>query len=196
MDWEGHYREKDIPWDLAGPAPPLRELLDGGFSAWEQGPLLVPGCGRGHDAALLHQHGWEVIGLDLSGTALAWARDFYGGSADLQWLERDFFEPPPDEWIVGGIFEHTCFCAIPPQRRAEYVASAARWLPVGGILVGLFFLDPPKNLGDEGPPFGVTMADISELFTQSFSLEWAMRPTIADPSRFGCELLVKMVRSH
>lgn len=194
MDWEGHYREEDTPWDLEGPAPPLRELLEGEFETWKEGPLLVPGCGRGHDVAYLHERGWDVIGLDLAPTALAWAKERYGSSERLRWVKGDFLDPPSDA-SLGGLFEHTCFCAIPPDQRRDYVEAAARWLRPGGVLVALFFLDPPKNLAEEGPPFGVSMAEISELFTQRFSLRWAMRPTIAEPARMGRELVVKMVRT-
>lgn len=49
----------------------------------------MPGCGRGHEAALLAQLGFQAIGLDVSGKALAelWqpASDS-AASRDNEWL--------------------------------------------------------------------------------------------------------------
>jgi thiopurine S-methyltransferase len=40
--------------------------------------VLVPGCGRGHEARLLADLGFEGIGLDFSAEAIARARQLHG----------------------------------------------------------------------------------------------------------------------
>ena len=79
MDWEGSYRKGETPWDLGGPAPPLVALLEGRTVDHRgAGRVLVPGCGAGHDVVAWQEAGMEIVGLDLSPSALAAARERYG----------------------------------------------------------------------------------------------------------------------
>jgi len=91
-----------------------------------------------------------------------------------------------------GVFEHTCFCAIDPARRADYAASVASALKRGGRLLAVFFLDPGNN-GD-GPPFGCTRSEIDAFFLPYFRVlrEEYVIPTFA--GREGRELLILMER--
>ena len=139
MDWERAYREEDTPWDLGEAAPPLIALLERiGIEYGTEGRVVVPGCGKGHDAAAWQEAGMEVVGLDISPSALKVARKLYG--EDVTWLEGDFFD---NALAVDNpadlLFEHTCFCAIDPSLRPSYVEAAARWLVPGGRLFGIFF---------------------------------------------------------
>ena len=47
---------------------------------------------------------------------------------------------PPGSFDV--LFEHTCLCAIPPERRADYARAAATALRDGGLLLAVFFTKP------------------------------------------------------
>ena len=52
--WDQRYREGSDGWELGRPAPPLELFLCQHPAAPRAGGLvLVPGCGRGHEAALL-----------------------------------------------------------------------------------------------------------------------------------------------
>ena len=53
-DWEARYQAGETPWEKGEAAPPLIELL-GKLEkpAWGRGPILVPGCGFGHDVRAL-----------------------------------------------------------------------------------------------------------------------------------------------
>jgi SAM-dependent methyltransferase len=161
------------------------------------GTVLVPGCGRGHDAAALHRAGRKVLALDLAPAALTEARGLYGSPAGLTWRLGDFLDPasvPADP--VATIFEHTCFCAIDPARRPDYAAAAARWLQPGGRLVAIFFLDPDRDEGEEGPPFGAEREEIRGLFAGRFRFEREAVPVRAFPGREGREWFVELVKTH
>ena len=114
---------------------PRREL-------WGGGPVLVPGCGSGHDVRAIAETGVPAIGLDIAETAVAKARAIpCDGPASYE--HGDFLDPA---WRAGrsfpAIWEHTCFCAIFPQQRGAYAEAAAALLPEGGILAGVFYLTP------------------------------------------------------
>ena len=119
--------------------------------------MLVPGCGRGHEAALLAALGFPAIGLDISGEALREARRLHGPDRpELRWVQADLLEATALEAIglgdgsLQGVVEHTCFCAIPPARRTDYLTSVTRLLAPGGWLLGLFWCHGRPD----GPPHG------------------------------------------
>jgi len=140
------------------PAPPLAQFLRSHpLAPQAPGRVLVPGCGRGHEVALLADLGFSAIGLDFSGEALREARRLHGEARDtLQWLQADLFDRQALEAAgltpgsLIGIVEHTCFCAIDPALREDYIATACRLLAPGGWLLGLFWCHDRPG----GPPFG------------------------------------------
>src|SRR6478752_10696662 len=75
-DGDDRYQKGDMPWDKGLAAPPLLELLDLlGAEAWGSGPVMVPGCGLGHDVRALAGRGIPAVGVDISPTAVARARE-------------------------------------------------------------------------------------------------------------------------
>ena len=196
VNWEQSYREKDTPWDLGGAAPPLTSLLKKEGTDFLKGQTaLVPGCGYGHDAEALRRVGLQVTGLDLAPTALKSAEERYGDA--VRWLEGDFLDATiVPEHSVDMIFEHTCFCAIQPEQRSDYVKSAKDWLAPGGFLLGVFFTDPPsREDGKSGPPFGVSLDELHGLFGESFTITRERSPDRSHPDRLGREVIIEMVRN-
>lgn len=193
MDWDTHYAAGDTPWDKGAPAPPLLEWLDHGDRIG--GDVFVPGCGLGHDVrALAASPGVRrVVGLDFSDAALATARGF-PKAGNEEYRAGDLFDLPAGlPGAFDWVFEHTCFCAIPRRRRADYVRAVHDALRPNGRLLAVFYLDPYKP-GEPlppggGPPFGTTVAELDGLFTPSFELLEERRPTRAYPGREGRELL-------
>jgi SAM-dependent methyltransferase len=182
LEWQRRYEQNDTPWDKGAAAPALV-----GFLAENPvtGRVLVPGCGRGHEArALAWQPHTTVVGLDISAVAIAQARELAaqsGSGPGLSFVEGDFFHLPANlrnsfDWLV----EHTCFCAIEPAGRPDYVLAAAEALRAGGKIFGIFYLNPDT---ESGPPFAVSREEISELFDRDFILvdEWS--PTESFPGR-------------
>jgi thiopurine S-methyltransferase len=166
--WDQRYREGGDGWELGRPAPPLAAFLQEDRRAPRPpGRVLVPGCGRGHEAALLERLGFEVVGLDFSGEALRQARRLHGDDRPtLRWLQADFFDPRAlaEEGLgtagLGGVVEHTCFCAVDPALRPAYAATVARLLRPGGWFLGLFWCHGREG----GPPWGADPAEVAALF--------------------------------
>lgn len=154
MDWETRYRTGDTPWEKGGPAPPLIEWI------LSRGPLpgnvLVPGCGLGYDVRAIAKAAPDarVVGLDVAASALERARQFAPSGKETYEL-ADIFELP-DALIdsFDWVFEHTCFCAIEPSRRPDYVREIIRALRPEGALLAIFFLNPwdPGEAPEGGGP--------------------------------------------
>lgn len=184
-NWEQHYQQGETPWDKAAPAPELEHALREGRL---QGSVLVPGCGRGHDVrAILAAGAREVVGLDLSATAV---REAYalGVGPGGSFVVGDLFHLPEElrgrfDWV----WEHTCFCAIPPGERPRYVRAVYQALRPGGRVLGIFFLDPALEDPAAGPPFGVEKAELDDFFSGHFELESEWAPRAVYPGRGGVE---------
>lgn len=184
MDWNQRYVQGDTPWDQGEAHPVLAGVLP---RAPLSGRILVPGCGTGHDVRELARHGLSVTGLDIAPLAVAQAKS-YDKVADETYELGDLFACRPDaSTAFDGFFEHTCFCAIDPARRADYVRSAAAFLKPGGRLLAVFFADPEN--GGEGPPFGCTREELDALFGDHFRLLEEHRDFPTFPERQGRELL-------
>lgn len=129
-----------MPWEKGAPTPVLTSWLAGEGNRLE-GDVLVPGCGFGHDAAAIARHGRSrsVLGLDVVPAAIARARALHH-ERGLTFQVADFFQA--GSGICDWIFEHTCYCAIAPARRPDYIEAAWRALRPGGRLLAVFFLTP------------------------------------------------------
>jgi len=161
-DWEGMYAAGEDRWDLGGPSPPLVAALGRG-EAGPPGRALVPGCGRGHDVRLLAVHGFDALGVDFAAAPIREARALAAavGSRGARFERRDLFALPRSfDGTFDLVFEQTCFCAVNPARRDDYVRAVHRVLKPGGLLLGLFF----HIRSEEGPPFGTTPREIRHRF--------------------------------
>src|SRR5450432_4098021 len=128
-DWESAYRRRETPWEKGRAHPALTDFLA------ENGPLsgeiFVPGCGSGHDVRALSTTANHVVGIDLAPFAIAKANSF-PRVANEEYRLADLFALPGEyHGRFDHIFEHTCFCAIDPARRRDYVEAVVRRLRSG-----------------------------------------------------------------
>jgi methyl halide transferase len=185
--WEQRYQEKSDKWDLGQAAPPLINLLES--SALTIGKVAVIGCGRGHDALLFAKCGFDVTGFDFSTTAIA---DSTTQAKEMgltaKFLQRDIFEL--DREFLGEfdyVVEHTCFCAIAPTQREDYVKLVHSILKPQGELIALFWAHNRAG----GPPFGSNLEEIDKLFSPRFNTSVISPAINSIQSRKGEEYLAR-----
>jgi len=184
MDWEGMYRKGEVYWDRGGASPPMDQYLE---QHALRGRALVPGCGRGHEVALAVKHGLDATGLDIAPTAVAEARVRYPQLAE-RFVEGSLFDPPREmRSAFDVVLEHTCLSALPPALRPEYRRGMNLTLRRGGLLVGVWYINPDLDPGEEGPPYPLSVADLTVLFAEGYEIVDDYVPDVAFAGRAGRE---------
>ncbi|HEX4086644.1 MAG TPA: methyltransferase domain-containing protein [Chthoniobacteraceae bacterium] len=183
MDWQARYEAEDTPWDQGEAHPSLVDYLkEGRFS----GRVLAPGCGLGYDVRAISTKENRVTGLDLAHAAMEKAREFSKAGAE-EFIAGDLFDLPGElRGVFDWVMEHTCFCAIEPQMREDYVRAVGEALKAGGRVFAIFYLNPGS---ETQPPFGVTVQELDELFGKKFSVEREWIPERTFEGREGRELV-------
>lgn len=189
--WDAHYRQGNTGWDLGGPAPPFGDLL-AGPDAPPPGRLVALGAGRGHDAILFAQAGFDVLGIDFAPTAVSEARERAAqAGVAARFEQRDLFDLPAAwDGTFDYVLEHTCVSALPPARLPAYVEVVHRLLAPTGRYLALFFTHGRPG----GPPFSITPEEIQQLFAPHFVIDYLGPPARSAPQRQGQETFALMRR--
>ncbi|HEX4121562.1 MAG TPA: methyltransferase [Verrucomicrobiae bacterium] len=178
------YRKGEAFWDRGTASPPMKQYLD---RHAVRGRALVPGCGRGHEVALAVEHGLDATGLDIAPTAVAEARARYPQLAE-RFVTGNLFDPPnPIRGVFDVVLEHTCMSALHPSMRADYRRGIDLTLRRGGLLIGVWYINPALEPGEEGPPYPFNVADLTALFATGYEIVDDYVPDVAFPRREGRE---------
>jgi SAM-dependent methyltransferase len=190
--WQELYDRGQDGWEMGGPHPSLVHLVE--TTPLPRGRVAVPGCGRGHDARLLASHGYDVVGFDFTDAAVHEARRLSReAGVAVQVEQRDIFGLARDyAGVFEGVWEYTCYCAIEPRRRAEYIATVAAILKPGGWFLACFFPVRPRG---GGPPFPVSKTEVRRLLAPQFRIERAGPPPRPVQRRAGQEWMVLAIET-
>ena len=101
----------------------------------KMGEVLELGCGEGHLARLLAEKGYRVLGVDISPTAIQWAKEkTLETGLKVEYLELDLTK----SGVLHGkafdlIVDGNCLHCIIDQDRKTFLANVHRLLKVKGI---------------------------------------------------------------
>lgn len=184
--WSKIYHEEPNPgWNLGEPAEALKDMLP--RLKISRSRVLVLGCGEGHDAAFFAQAGHLVTAVDISPAAIERARKLYGHLENLTLVQADLFKLPRDfDQAFDIVFEHTCYCAINPEKRQDLVKVWNRVLVSGGHLMGVFFTFEKR----QGPPYGGSEWELRQRVKSSYQPIFWGRWQKSIPRRQGKELFI------
>jgi 2-polyprenyl-3-methyl-5-hydroxy-6-metoxy-1,4-benzoquinol methylase len=101
-----------------------------------RGRILDVGCGHGHFASLLQRAGYQVVGVDIDGQALAYAAEHYGLTTCQGELPRLSFEQRFAAVTILSALEHMA-------NPLAALTAAARVLEPDGVLI----LSTPRGDG-------------------------------------------------
>ncbi len=191
--WEENYRNGHTGWDLGMPTPVFQRLAESG--KFPPGKMLVLCAGRGYDARLFARLGFDVTAVDFAEEAIKEMQTLVDPNISMEVIQADLFDLPvfmSEEFDY--ILEYTCFCAIDPQRRADYIHSVSSLLKPGGIYIALAF---PIGGRSGGPPFVVTPDELVEpLSERGFELILREVPEDSVPGREGIEELLILKKKN
>lgn len=111
------------------------------------GKLFDIGCGRGHFLKTAAQHGYSVKGIDISSTAVEYARKEFGVDAETRQIDDlAEFEKAYDVVTMWHVLEHfsdpisvlrtansllapngLCFIEVPNLRSMKFILSKDKW---------------------------------------------------------------------
>lgn len=200
--WAERYASGQTGWDMKDETPVFRGLrLRGEFpvSAVQHGQaatLFVPGCGYGYDALAFARAGYRVTAVDFAAEPLQVLQDnAVSSNVNVAIVQADVFALPENRFTgtFSAVLEYTCYCALPPERRAEYARVLADSLAPDGWLVALLF---PTDGRTGGPPFAIDPEEAQQLFTAvGLELIRSEVPKDSHPARAGKELLALFRKS-
>lgn len=185
--WEDIYLEDDASWDLGGVTPVFESIAN----EIKPGNVCILGCGRGYDAVMFAQKGFEVTAVDFAPSAIKAVRNLAKKSdVVVHTIQDDIFSLTPEHSnTYDYVIEQTCFCAINPNRRSEYEQVLKKILKSEGRLIGLWFpLD--KTIEDGGPPWGTTVDEVKSVFNKGWSIKQEEFLDLSIHSRKGREKLI------
>lgn len=106
--------------------------------------ILIPGVGYGRNAALFHEAGFQVTGVEISKSAIELARN--SGLA-FKIHHGSVTEMPFDDEIYDGIFCYALVHLLNRNERRKFIRACFDQLKEGGLMI---FVVATKNLGMYG----------------------------------------------
>ena len=160
------YRLGFLQWDIHAAQPALVDLVRDGMLSGRT--VLDIGCGVGENAAFLADAGFEVLGIDYSGIAIARARSRAAQTGGPEYKRHDVFELR----TLGGAFDvaidFATYHILPESRLPDYADNLASVTREGSIFVLLCFNQnaPEERLG----PRRVSQQEIRRVFSDRWEI--------------------------
>ncbi len=181
--WNKKYIAKTTGWDIGGVSKPLVEYID--QLEDKNIKVLFPGAGHAYDAEYMYNAGFKnVYVVDVAQAAADAFLKRVPHFPKNQFLVSDFFTLSES---FDLIIEQTFYCAIPPALRDDYVKKMYEILNPSGKLAGVLFTFP---LTENGPPFGGSMEEYRERFSNKFIIRTLAKCNNSIESRMGNEAFV------
>jgi len=168
--------------------------------------VFVPLSGKSVDLRWLADQGAHVVGVELSPIAV---ESFFAEqgltprtrkegafavweSGPIRLLCGDYFALAPEDLAgVHAVYDRAALIALPPERRADYVAHLDRLLP-GARRTLLVTLEYPQEQM-QGPPFSVAEHEVHSLFAGARIERLGIHDVLADNPRFREKGLTRLL---
>jgi cyclopropane fatty-acyl-phospholipid synthase-like methyltransferase len=165
VQWDSVYRARSAPWLIDQPQPAIVALEHDG---WIRGSVLDVGCGAGEHTIHLAARDHDVLGVDISPTAVNVARASAAARHVPAMFEVADALDLGDRPRVDTIIDSAVFHIFGAPERARYVRSLSRVCRPGGRVFVLALA-----VSDTEPGFGPRIRDtvIRDAFGAGWTLE-------------------------
>lgn len=184
--WDEQYKVK-AAWDLNSPNPVFTYLIKNKII--NPSKLIILGSGKGFDAVLASESGFEVTAVDFSEEAINYSielsRKF---NAKVNFINSDMFEIDSNlNNTFDLLYEYVTYCAIEPSKRNQFIDLVKRLLKPGGRFITVLF---PIDGRGGGPPFSVNQEEFIRNLSADFKLELMIKNIPSVKPRKGKEILL------
>lgn len=134
-EWDMIYRKYPLDtlgWELGRPRPILVEYIEN--CAIPRGRVLDLCCGAGTNTVYLAEKGFDVVGIDVSPTAIEYAQaQARQAHVNIDFIVESFLELTFKASIFDFIFDMGCFHHVEPEDRDKFLSDVCRVLKTGGL---------------------------------------------------------------
>lgn len=110
------------------------------------GRILELGCGAGDQSLWFAERGFEVVGIDISGQAVDWAREKAAARGlNAEFVQSSVLELPFGNATFDYVLDGYCWHCIIGDDRIPFLSEAARVLRPGGVFTGLTMLNDSRH---------------------------------------------------
>ena len=180
--WLERWRSGNTPFDQPQVNPDLQQYWPS-LRLPPSASVFVPLCGKSVDMAWLRGRGHGVIGVELSGQAIA---EFYAteglhsvrrAAGRLECAEApgyqlyvgDLFDLEAEHLVaVRGVYDRGALIALPAEMRARYARHLIKVLPARCSILLLTLDYPQEQMA--GPPFAVGGDEVHALYGGEFRI--------------------------
>ncbi len=185
--WNSRWENQQTGWDVGYASPAIADYM--AVYPDKNAGILIPGCGNAYEAEQLVAAGFTDITLiDIAPKACALLEEKFAEVPTIKILCADFFSHTGHYDVM---IEQTFFCAIPTNRRKDYVQQAAALLNKNGRIIGLLF---NRMFEHQGPPFGGSAEEYEQIFTPYFDIKTMEPCRNSIPPRAGTELFIDLIK--
>jgi SAM-dependent methyltransferase len=168
-EWERKWKfEEGLNWKPEEVAPEVAAAVESGWLP-EGASILDLGCGSGENAAWLASQGYEVLGVDVSRTAIERARVANGTHAGLSLDVVDVSAPVA---LTGrtfdAIIDRGCLHGLPEPLQQVYAKNVTTWARPGAPFLLIMHAQSSRRVEQR-------MAQVIGLLGDGFTIEGRQR---------------------
>ena len=128
--WEDAFQAKKMMWG----EEPTTLAIEAAEIFEQQGfrKILIPGFGYGRNAKPFYEKGFEITGIEISGTAIKLAQELLG--REIRVFHGSVDDMPFDQDVYDGIFCHALIHLLDSGQRKKLILDCYRQLRHGGMM--------------------------------------------------------------
>jgi SAM-dependent methyltransferase len=156
VDWDERYQgDQEVrPWDTGIVEPELKRCITEDLRDVKLKRALEIGCGTGTNAIWLAEQGLDVVGTEISPTAIKVANEKLAGKImSVRFVENDIVtNSPVPAATVDFVFDRGVFHVMSPDQKRAFVKHVAEALVPGGWWLCMAGSADETKPDDKGPP--------------------------------------------